>query len=94
MMKISGFGPAQMAAVTDGINLQRHGGDVPKQRNQWLLCKWLKRAYWLRIWVLSAGTRMLSVDDLFKGRHFDREIIILRVRWYLRFKLSFRDLVR
>ena len=36
---------------------------------------------------------MLSVDDLFKGRHFDREIIILCVRWYLRFKLSFRDLV-
>ena len=33
------------------------------------------------------------MDDLFKGRHFDREIIILCVRWYLRFKLSFRDLV-
>ena len=38
-------------------------------------------------------TAMLSIDDLFKGRHFDREIIILCVRWYLRFKLSFRDLV-
>ena len=36
---------------------------------------------------------MLSIDDLFKGRHCDREIIILCVRWYLRFKLSFRDLV-
>jgi hypothetical protein len=36
---------------------------------------------------------MLGVDDLFKGRHFDREIIILCVRWYLRYKLSFRDLV-
>ena len=36
---------------------------------------------------------MEGVDDLFKGRHFDREIIILCVRWYLRFKLSFRDLV-
>ena len=36
---------------------------------------------------------MLSIDDLFKGRHFDREIIILCVRWHLRFKLSFRDLV-
>ena len=36
---------------------------------------------------------MLSIDGLFKGRHFDREIIILCVRWYLRFKLSFRDLV-
>jgi len=30
---------------------------------------------------------------IFQGRQFDREIIILCVRWYLRFKLSFRDLV-
>lgn len=36
---------------------------------------------------------MLSMDDLFKGRQFDRDIIILCLRWYLRFKLSFRDLV-
>jgi transposase-like protein len=35
---------------------------------------------------------MLNIDDLFKGRHFDQEIIILCARWYLRFKLSFRDL--
>lgn len=34
-----------------------------------------------------------SMDDLFKGRHFEREIIVLCVRWYLRFKLSLRDLV-
>ena len=36
---------------------------------------------------------MLSIDELFKGRHFDQEIIVVFVRWYLRFKLSFRDLV-
>jgi transposase-like protein len=34
-----------------------------------------------------------GVKDLFEGRHFDREVIILCVRWYLRFKLSLRDLV-
>jgi transposase-like protein len=33
------------------------------------------------------------MDDLCKGRHFAREIIILCVRWYFRFNLSFRDLV-
>ncbi|WP_423248034.1 IS6 family transposase [Tunturiibacter gelidiferens] len=32
--------------------------------------------------------------DLFKGRHFDQEIIVPCVRWYLRFKLSSRDLVQ
>src|SRR5215467_9687630 len=31
---------------------------------------------------------------LFKGRHFDQEIIVLCVRWYLSFKLSSRDLVQ
>jgi transposase-like protein len=34
-----------------------------------------------------------SIEKLFRGRHFDREVIILCVRWYLRYKLSFRDLV-
>ena len=37
--------------------------------------------------------QFLSLDELFEGRHVDREIIILCVRWYLRFKLSLRDLV-
>jgi transposase-like protein len=35
----------------------------------------------------------LGLEELFKGRHFDREVIVLCVRWYLRFKLSYRDLV-
>jgi transposase-like protein len=36
----------------------------------------------------------MRISDLFKGRHFDREIIVLCVRWYLRYKLSSRDLVQ
>src|SRR5665213_57799 len=35
---------------------------------------------------------MLSVNEIFKRRHFDREIIVLCVRRYLRHKLSFRYL--
>ena len=31
-----------------------------------------------------------SLEELFAGRHFDREVIILCVRWYLRYKLSLR----
>ena len=38
-------------------------------------------------------SKLKSLEELFEGRHFDREIIILCVRWYLRFKLSLRDLV-
>jgi transposase-like protein len=38
--------------------------------------------------------RFVPIDDLFKGRHFDRQVIILCVSWYTSFKLSLRDLVR
>ncbi len=31
--------------------------------------------------------------NFFEGRHFDREIIVLCVRWYLRYERSFRDFV-
>ena len=32
-------------------------------------------------------------DNIFKWKHFLPEIILLCVRWYLKYKLSFRDLV-
>ena len=37
--------------------------------------------------------RFVAVEELFKGRHFDQEIVVLFVRWYLSYKLSYRDLV-
>ena len=39
-------------------------------------------------------TEPTSAQNLFKGRRFDQEIIILCVRWYLAFKLSSRVLVQ
>src|SRR5678816_1229409 len=38
-------------------------------------------------------SRLVPVEELFAGRHFDAEIVVLCVRWYLSFKLSYRDLV-
>ena len=35
----------------------------------------------------------LPTPDLFKGLHFDHEVVILCVRWYVTYKLSSRDLV-
>ena len=34
----------------------------------------------------------MSQPKLFKYRHFDAEIILLCIRWYLRYSLSYRDL--
>jgi transposase-like protein len=31
-----------------------------------------------------------SLDELFKGRHFLAEVIVVSVRWYLEYKLSSR----
>jgi transposase-like protein len=41
----------------------------------------------------SAMDKLERLGELFAGRHFDHEIILLCVRWYLRFNLSLRDLV-
>lgn len=37
--------------------------------------------------------KRIDIGRLCNGRHFDREVIVLCVRWYLRHKLSFRDRV-
>jgi len=34
----------------------------------------------------------LDQENLFKWRHYEPEIILLCVRWYLRYSLSYRDL--
>ncbi len=34
----------------------------------------------------------MSTQTLFKGRHFQADIILLNVRWYCRYALSYRDL--
>ncbi len=34
----------------------------------------------------------LDQKNLFKWRHYEPEIILLCVRWYLRYSLSYRDL--
>jgi len=36
--------------------------------------------------------RFVPIEELFKGRRVNQEIVVLCVRWYLSFKLSFRDL--
>jgi transposase-like protein len=37
-------------------------------------------------------SKLKSMEDMFAGRHFVRDVIIHCVRWYLRYKLSLRDL--
>jgi transposase-like protein len=46
------------------------------------------------VWMGIMAGMTASAPDLFKGRHFDRDVIVLCVRWYLSFKLSSRDLVQ
>jgi IS6 family transposase len=34
----------------------------------------------------------MTQKDPFKWKHYEKEIILLCVRWYLRYSLSYRDL--
>ena len=43
---------------------------------------------------MAGMTEPAPARDLFKKRHFDQDVIVLCVRWYLSFKLSSRDLVQ
>ena len=47
----------------------------------------------IRLGMMEGMQRFVPVEELFKGRHFDQEIVVLNVRWYLTYKLSYRDLV-
>src|ERR1700730_2830264 len=38
-------------------------------------------------------SKLKSLEELFAGRDFDRDVILLCVRWYLRYKLSLGELV-
>jgi hypothetical protein len=65
--------------------------------NGWagLWCKWRGPIGYAAplSWSRSAMSKRKIAEELFKGRHFERGIVILCVRWYLRYKLSLRDLV-
>jgi hypothetical protein len=39
-------------------------------------------------------TKPLQRDAIYLQRHFDAEIVVLSVRWYIAYKLSYRDLGR
>ena len=45
------------------------------------------------IWALAMN-KLISRDGLFTGRHCDRDAMILRMRWYLGYKLGLRELVK
>ena len=38
--------------------------------------------------MMEGMQRFVPVEERFKGRHFDQEIVVLNVRWYVTYKLS------
>lgn len=78
----------------------RRSGVAPRMtRLSWICSPFQIRLK--RLWCKPADVasddgqmpRFVSVEELFRGRHFDQEVVIMCVRWYLSFKLSYRDLV-
>src|SRR3954452_8563129 len=56
----------------------------------WFWCKLLD---WSCAATMTGMPARQRTPELFKGLHFDHEVVILCVRWYLSYKLSSRDLV-
>src|SRR6516165_8403525 len=56
-----------------------------------------RERFWCKIeWgsgIMVGMPQFVLVEELFRGRHFDQEIVVLNVRWYVTCKLSYRDLV-
>jgi transposase, IS6 family len=51
--------------------------------------------WWGKVVIISStgmGAKAMISDSPFKWRHFEGQIILLCVRWYLRYCLSYRDL--
>ena len=49
---------------------------------------WLYWYYYLQRCVIG-----MEQENIFKWKHYQPDIILLTVRWYLRYNLSLRDLV-
>src|SRR5258708_37360265 len=60
----------------------------------WLCCKNERNPVSSRIFKRSRGPFFMDIQSqyAFKWRHFESEIILLCVGWYLRYALSYRDL--
>ena len=44
-------------------------------------------------YLLHFNCKFVMMKNYFKGRHFQKDIILVAVGYYLRFSLSYRDLV-
>src|SRR5687767_9920863 len=62
------------------------------ERREAVLCQ-LDPSQTFRFRVSATETAVTVAEaGVFKGRHFDRSVILLCVRWYLAYSLSLRDL--
>ena len=79
-----GPGDARPRYAPNGVRVKSHSGSEKElQRGAGLWCK-LLACLFSRCWVKgSAMTGVLGLAELFDGRHFDRKVIVLCVRWYL-----------
>jgi transposase-like protein len=58
-----------------------------------LWCKTLTHDNIIEIKSWEWGITLETELDLFKWKQFESEVILLTVRWYLKYSLSYRDLV-
>jgi hypothetical protein len=60
-------------------------GCVAKNENSCVVCYELANTQ--KLWL-----SLMNSKEPFKWRHFQKEVILLNVRWYLKYPLSYRNL--
>ena len=66
---------------------------APESVNPFSGCVAKSRVRWYaRIASVVIALLPMSTPPIFKWRHFQAEVILLNVRWYCRYALSYRDL--
>jgi hypothetical protein len=54
--------------------------------------KWIRRKRFVSEFQILFSHISMAEEQVFKGRHFDRSVILLCVRWYLAYNLSLQNL--
>src|SRR4051812_46912475 len=90
--KLSRMEPIFENRIEAGKALSPRVAQSIRDRNP-LVWFWCKLLNWSCAATMTGMPSRQRTPELFKGLHFDHEVVILCVRWYLSYKLSSRDLV-
>jgi hypothetical protein len=88
--------PLTLFTLRTGTTIGDPGREDDTQAAPLFAARFCCKKYWRcgTLWLIRAsrGVSSMSQQHPFKWRHFEPAIILLCMRWYVRYSLSYRDL--